>query len=319
MKSKRDLDFNPHSKKHKKRRTFRIGTYGIFAVCSLAIYFLINLKIFDLVSGYRPLLQGISLAAFFTFLVLLIGKLIEKFIVKEDQSIGHSYNLLRIIRLITYLFVLLVILSTLFQNWYTAAVSFGLISLILGFALQVPISSFIGWLYIVFRTPYGVGDRIQIDGFRGDVVDISYLDTTLLEFNGAYVGNDRRTGRIVRFPNTIVLKSEVFNYSGPQAPFIWNEAPIQIAFTSNLDFVEKSLLAAAKEDFENRHNKTYKVENWEPAVYFRNNSYAWLEAVISYPVLPKETTPRRNRILKKALDKLNAHPDKVQFPEGTQR
>jgi small-conductance mechanosensitive channel len=58
-------------------------------------------------------------------------------------------------------------------------------ALILGFALQKPITSFIGWLYLLIRKPYQVGDRIRIGEASGDVVDVGYLDTTLWEFGGA--------------------------------------------------------------------------------------------------------------------------------------
>src|SRR5690606_5732671 len=121
----------------------------------------------------------------------------------------------------------IVLASFLFQNLYAAAVSFGLISLILGFALQNPITSFIAWIYLVFRRSYLVGDRIQLKNLRGDVVEISYLDTTILECSGDYLENDRRSGRIIRFPNSLILKEEIINYSGPQTPFIWNETAIQ--------------------------------------------------------------------------------------------
>ena len=75
--------------------------------------------------------------------------------------------------------MVLVVISVLFVNWYTAFLSLGLISLILGFALQTPITSLIGWVYILVRTPYRVGDRIKIGDATGDVIDVSYLDTTL--------------------------------------------------------------------------------------------------------------------------------------------
>lgn len=60
-------------------------------------------------------------------------------------------------------------------------------------------------------------------------------------------------------------------------------------------------------------------EQWEPTVYFRINRFAWMEAVVTYPVEPKDTSERRNRILRYALPLLNESPDKVKFPEGTQR
>lgn len=220
----------------------------------------------------------------------------------------------------TVFFSLIVFTAFLFQNLYTAAVSFGLFSLVLGFALQAPISSFIAWVYLIFKRSYLVGDRIQIKDFRGDVLEISYLDTTIEECSGDYLGNDRKSGRIIRFPNSLILKEEITNYSGPDIPFIWNEIPIQVAYTSDLEFVEKCLLEAALKDFKAQYSElTQKHKQWEPAVYFRNNAYAWMEAVVSYPVEPYDTTGRRNRILKQALPILNAAPDKVKFPEGTLR
>ncbi|MEO8961469.1 MAG: mechanosensitive ion channel domain-containing protein, partial [Ginsengibacter sp.] len=206
--------------KSRSRSGYLISGYAITAASFLVLHFLIELKLFDLIEEYKPLVRKITMTFFFIFLILLLGKLVERLVNRHSQSKGNRYNLVRITRFLTKLFVLIVIVSFLFQNWYTAAVSFGLLSLILGFALQVPISSFIAWLYIIFRTPYRVGDRIEINGFKGDVVGIDYLDTTLLEFSGNYLTNDRRSGRVIRFPNSMVLRLEVFNYSGPQVPFI---------------------------------------------------------------------------------------------------
>lgn len=318
--SQKNMDFTISGNKKNTKQKYWIGGYAILAATSLIIYFLIELKVFDLIEDYRPTLKKIALTAFFVFLVFLIGKLIERLIDKHSQSRGYSYNLVRITRLITGLFVLLAILSFLFENWATTLVTFGLLSVILGFALQSPITSFIAWLYIVFRTPYRVGDRIELNGFKGDVTEINYLDTTLLEFGGTYLTNDRLSGRVIRFPNSIVLRSEVFNYSGFHDPFIWNETAIQIAYTSDLKYVEESLLTAAREDYQEQYSDFAPViKDLDPAVYFRVSKYAWLEAVVSYPVLPIETTPRRTRILKRALTLLNKEPGKVQFPEGMAR
>src|SRR5699024_2249024 len=180
------------------------------------------------------------------------------------------------------------------QNLYTLAVGFGVISLVLGFALQAPITSFIAWLYVVFRKPYQVGDRIEIVGMRGDVVEIHYLDTIMEECSGGYLGNDHKSGRLVHFPNSNVLKSEIINYSGPLVPFIWNETAIQVAYTSDLQFVEDCLMEAAIKDFKERFSaqRFSKETRWNPNVYFRVNSYSWMEAVISYPVEPSDTTGR---------------------------
>jgi len=292
-----------------------IAIYGIMAVLLIALYHLLDLKVFDSWTQHIPYLKKFSLSLFLIFLFFLISRIVVGIISSQKHIKGDKYNLLRITRFLAIVCSLIVVTSFLFQNLYAAAVSFGLISVVLGFALQAPIASFIAWVYLVFRRSYLVGDRIQIKGFRGDVVDISYLDTSILECRGDYLGNDRKSGRIVRFPNSLILKEEIINYSGPDMPFIWNEIPVQVAYTSDLEFVEDCFLEAAVKDFEERYPELadHNNEHRKPAVYFRVN------AVVSYPVKPTDSTSRRNHILKYALALMNDAPDKVQFPEGTLR
>jgi hypothetical protein len=51
-----------------------------------------------------------------------------------------------------------------------------------------------------------VGDRIQVNTFTGDVVEIGYFDTTLWEFAGNYMTNDLPSGRLIRFPNSLIFQ-----------------------------------------------------------------------------------------------------------------
>lgn len=302
----------------KQTNNYRFVEFGIVFVLFIAAYYLIDLPFFKQWSAYLPFLKKLCLSIIFITVILLIGTVIEKLIDTYTETEGVRYNLLRITRFLSVVFSLIVAASFLFQNLYAAAVSFGLISLVLGFALQNPITSFIAWVYIVFRRPYRVGDRIQLEGMKGDVIEIGYLDTTLEECSGNYLNNDRKSGRLVHFPNSTIFKSQVINYAGPFNPFIWNETAIQIAYDSDIHFVENCLLEAARNDF-NKQHPDIDLKAYPPAVYFRVNTYAWLEAVVSYPVLPEDTTERRNRILKIALPLLNEHPEKVKFPEGAKR
>lgn len=305
----------------KKKNKRSIVGYGLMALLLITIYYLLDLKFFDSWEDYIPFMKKLTISSFLISLIFLISKIIGRMIDTHNYLEGDRYNLLRIIRFLSIVFSLIVVTSFVIQNIYAAAVSFGLISLVLGFALQAPIASFIAWVYLIFRRSYLVGDRIQIKGFRGDVVEINYLDTSILECSGDYLGNDRTSGRIIRFPNSLILREEIINYSGSQVPFIWNEIPIQVAYTSDLQFVEECLLTASSRDFKECYPQLeiQKNEQWKPAVYFRINSFAWMEAVVSYPVEPKDTTGRRNRILRYALPMLNEAPDKVKFPEGTLR
>src|ERR1041384_6437613 len=144
--------------------------------------------------------------------------------------------------------ILIIGLSLLSANWYTALASLGVLSLILGFALQTPITSLIGWIYLLVRQPYRVGDRIQIDEAKGDVIDVSYLDTTLWEFGGPYLSTQHPSGRIIKFPNSLVLSKIVYNYSWPLFPYIWNEIKFNVAYDSDLEFIAQIMQQVVAED-----------------------------------------------------------------------
>lgn len=293
--------------------------YAAATVFFIMIHYILQLDYFSQWKDSIPLFLKLSQSLFILSLILLIRNITERLILNNVQSIGDQHNLLWVTKLIAYTLMVAVIIFTLFRDPKDTFYGIGIVSLVLGFALQAPIMSFIGWLYIIFRHPYQVGDRIEVKGHRGDVVEISFLDTSIMECSGDYLGNDRRSGRIIKIPNSLVLSHEIINYSGDQVPFIWNETAIQVAYTSDLQFVEECLIETTLQDFAIVHPTYSKDKNFRPAVYYRVNNRAWLEAVISYPVTPADTTGRRNRILRAVLPLLNAHPNKVQFPEGTRR
>jgi len=144
-----------------------IVSYVVLAAVCLAIYFLLQFQVFGLLGNYRSLLQRLTLAGLVVSFVFIVTKTIESVVAKRSHTKKISYNIIRLIRFLSFLIAGFIVISFLFAKWYTAAVSLGLFSLVLGFALQTPISSLIGWFYIIIRTPYRIGDRIQVGDFTG--------------------------------------------------------------------------------------------------------------------------------------------------------
>jgi len=229
---------------------------------------------------------------------------------------------------------LLVVFAVIFlQNWYTTVVSIGVLGLILGLAVQTPVTSFLGWIYILARSPYRVGDRIKIGEATGDVIDVSYLDTTLWEFGGDFLSTDHPSGRVIKFPNSKVLNSTVYNYTWPLFPYIWNEVKFNVAYESDLEFVAKTMQRVAEEEVGERMMKQVRifreilaqtpVDQLEvrehPAVLFRVNSNTWIDAIVRYLVHPKEAGRVKTRLIQKLLAELKATPDRVMFPKGDAR
>src|SRR2546423_11542335 len=315
------------------RQKLFLSTYAVLLASLGVVYYLFSLAYFNLHPQMRTYLQRYTRGAILIVLVLLAEQLVNAYLISRLDDVVSRYNLGRVLRLLTALVLVLIIVSVVFINWYTAVVSLGLISLILGFALQTPITSFIGWVYILVRAPYRVGDRIKIEDATGDVIDVSYLDTTLWEFGGQYLSTDHPSGRVIKFPNSNVLHSAVYNYSWPLFPYIWNEISFQIAYESDLEFVAKVMQETAEEEIGQlmmERIRTYRellaqtpVDQLEvrehPAVLFRINQNTWLDATVRYLVKPREAGRVKTRLIKKILERLNAEPERVMFPKGDAR
>jgi len=335
---KKIMDVQPDKKtKPGKVRTGRhrwwIASYIILAAACVAIYFLLQFRVFGLLGSSRSFIQRLALAGIIISVVFSITTTLQHLVEKRSHTKKISYNITRLIRLLSVVIAIIIVATFLFAKWYTAAVSLGLVSLILGFALQTPISSLIGWFYIIFRTPYRIGDRIQVGDFTGDVVEISYLDTTLWEFHGDYLSNDVPSGRLIRFPNTLVLQSEVYNYSWRKFPFIWNEIPFHIAYESDFTYVENTIRETAKRELGEGMAETIEqfkklvkqtpVDELEikeyPFVVYRINPNTWVEVSVTYLVHPKTASAVRSRLIKSIIAELLKQPDKVMFPKSNMR
>jgi len=112
-------------------------------------------------------------------------------------------------------------------------------------ALQDVLASIAGAFSIGFSKLYAIGDRVQIGDTRGDVIDIGLLRTTLLE-TGNWVSKDMYNGRVVRIPNSSVLKGPIFNYS-QGFRFVWDEIKVVFTNTSDFQLAREMLLRVAKE------------------------------------------------------------------------
>ncbi|HDP36908.1 MAG TPA: mechanosensitive ion channel family protein [Candidatus Atribacteria bacterium] len=135
-----------------------------------------------------------------------------------------------------------------FKGFQSIATYLGLLSAGIAIALKDVVSNFAGWLFIVSRRPFSVGDRIQIGNYAGDVIDTRVFQFTLLEI-GNWVNADQSTGRIIHIPNGMVLSEVLANYSkGFQ--YIWNEIPVLITFESNWKKAKKILQKIADKDAE---------------------------------------------------------------------
>lgn len=319
----------PRAKRHK----LWIGTYVLALVGLGFLHYGVRLKFFDFADAYRPpVLRGVT-GAMAVVLVLAAAKLAQALLINPLTDAVSRYNLQRVLRLVAAVAIALIAVSVLFANWYTAVVSFGVLSLVVGLAVQTPFTSLMGWVYILVRAPYRVGDRIRIGDATGDVIDVGYLDTTLWEFGGQYLSTDHPSGRVIRFPNSHVLSNAVYNYSWPLFPYLWNEITFHVAYNSDLEFVSTVMREVAEEeigDAMRERIRTYRellsqtpVDELQvrehPSVVFRVNQNTWIDATVRYLVEPREAGRVKTRLIQKMLERLNAEPERALFPKDNMR
>ena len=316
-----------------KSDRFWFVTHLLLLLACAVLYYLVG-------AGFIPLPQKqVALAHRFLrgaagiIIILALSSAISLYAIARVSDPSTRFTLKRIKRLIVFLLILLVAVSVIFVNWYTALISVGVVSVIVGLSVQTPMTSFIGWIYILVRRPYRVGDRIKIGDATGDVIDVGYIDTTLWEFGGQYISGDHPSGRIIKFPNAKVLSSIVYNYSWPLFPYIWNEIKLNIGYESDLEFIATTMQRIATEELGDamlERVRQYRellartpVDELEvrehPRVIFRVSENTWLEAIVRYLVAPREAGRVKTRLIKKLLPALNAAPDKVLFPKGPNR
>ena len=107
----------------------------------------------------------------------------------------------------------------------------GILSAGIAIALADVLENMAGWAFIVVRRPFKVGDRIEIEGRAGDIVDIRVFRFTMLEI-GAWVDADQSTGRLVHVPNGKVFSEQVTNFT-EGFPYIWDEIGVMVTFESD--------------------------------------------------------------------------------------
>lgn len=183
------------------------------------------------------------------FLLLSGGKFLCDIIIKRRfTDVTSSYRWRRFI-LYTYTILLILLIGPIWTRGMTSLTTFlGLASAGIAVAMHDTIANLAGWLFIIWRKPFKVGDRVEIGEIAGDVIDIRIFQFSLIEI-GNWVDADQSTGRIVHVPNSKVLREHLANYH-IGFEYIWHEIPVLITFESDWKKAKQVLEKITREDIE---------------------------------------------------------------------
>jgi len=206
--------------------------------------------------------------------------LLQKRLFSNIRDIDGRYKAKKISTFSGYVFTILLLLFVYSDKLGGFGIALGVAGAGIAFALQEVIASFAGWLAILFGGFYKTGDRVQLGGIKGDVMDIGLLRTTIME-TGQWVDGDLYNGRIVLVANSFVFKEPVFNYSG-DFPFLWDEIKIPIKFGSDYGKTTEMLMDIGKEVAGELTSQS--LEQWHQLQYKYRLENAQTEAMVSLVV-----------------------------------
>lgn len=275
---------------------------------------------------YNPIVGKIVTLFIGSALIWILIKAIQKNFFSKIKDNNNRYKAKKFSSFIGY-FLTLVLLTVIFSDKLgNLTVALGVAGAGIAFALQEVIASFAGWLAIMFGGFYNTGDRVQLGGIKGDVMDIGVLRTTIME-TGQWVDGDLYNGRIVLIANSYVFKEPVFNYSG-DFPFLWDEIKIPIQYGSNYQKAKEIIIKAgaevagdlsvrSKEKWKSLQNK-YRLEDaqTEPMISLITNDN-WAEYTLRYVVGYKKRRSTKSELFTKILSDIEATKGDVKMASAT--
>lgn len=220
----------------------------------------------------------------------------------------------------------LLLLSAFSTRVAQLSVIIGAIGAGVAFALQEVIISLAGWVALSFGGFYKPGDRVELGGIKGDVIDIGMLRTTLMEI-GAWVGGDQYSGRIVRVANSHVFKEPVFNYSG-EFRFLWDEFTVPIRYGCDWREAQRIIEVSTRAQVEDYAQKSQaewdkivrrfvlEEAQLEPRVTLRMTDN-WVEFTVRYLTDYRTRRSVRDRIMRSILEAIEASDGRVKLGSET--
>jgi small-conductance mechanosensitive channel len=261
------------------------------------------------------------------FILVLLRTIVLRIVWRRTEIVQSRYRWQKGTTYTAVIIGFFLIMRVWFVGIQSLATYLGLVSAGIAIALKDLVSSFAGWIFLLWRRPFAVGNRIQIGNYRGDVIDIRVFKFSLMEI-GNWVDADQSTGRIVHVPNSMIFTDVMANYSqGFQ--YIWHEIPVLITFESNWEKAKKILLETANthalqlssqaEKRVKEASKKYMVfyTTLTPTVYTTVKDSGVL-LTIRYMIEPRKRRGSEQEIWEAVLKKFSKAKD-IDFAYPTQR
>jgi len=275
---------------------------------------------------FDPTVGKLVTATIGLIVIIVLVRIGQRSLGRYIQGTETRYRARKAVTILGYLLAFLFLGAVFSEKIGQFTVAFGVAGAGIAFALQEVIASVAGWLAVSFGGYYGTGDRIQLGGIRGDVIDIGVLRTTLMEC-GQWVNGDLYNGRIVRVSISFVFKEPVFNYSA-HFPFLWDEVMVPIKYGCDYRMARRIIERVAGEvvgEYARGARKAwgdvvskYLIDDArvDPVVTMAANQN-WIEFTLRYVVDYKMRRGTKDRIFTRILEEIDKTDDQVGIAAST--
>ncbi|PJZ44378.1 mechanosensitive ion channel family protein [Leptospira brenneri] len=171
--------------------------------------------------------------AVFVYKITMI--LVER--IKPAPDAAHEYNRRKVARIGFLLVFGIAYLPFVFSSLSLLPTVLGLAGAGIVISLKEVWLNMVGWFMIMGSNGFKVGDRIELDNIKGDVVNIGFFKFTLLEIS-ADPRFEQSTNRLIHFPNYNIVLHRFFIVSETM-DFVWDEFKIYLDIDSNWEKAEK--------------------------------------------------------------------------------
>ncbi len=158
--------------------------FGRFIKPIAELPFFAQVDIFTPTKGANPWFLSASYLVCISSIAFVLRKLIDLslFWVKHG---GAAISLLSsFIKYVAVIVIIFFILSSFGVDTNALIAGIGILSLVVGLAIQPLLQDVIAGIFVVFEKTYDVGDVVVIDGFRGTVIEIGIRATKLKDAGG---------------------------------------------------------------------------------------------------------------------------------------
>jgi small-conductance mechanosensitive channel len=244
------------------------------------------------------------------------------------EDLQRRHQLLQLRRL-TVTAVVALVLIFYFANELGALVTvLGFAAAGIALALQNVILSIAGYFYVSGRYGIKAGDRVEVAGINGDVLEIGLFKMTLMELSADQYAR-QPTGRVVVFPNSVLFQPNAnFFKQLPGTNFTWQELRLTLAPDCDYRLAEKRLIEVVNEVFAHYRDAIQReYRGMEQALNIRVDAprphsrlrlgATGIEMVIRYPAQLQKAAQTSDEIARRLVDAIKRDPGLRLVAEGT--